>query len=110
MPLVLRQSLYSSFDPLRRIYHIPHFRLAPLPVFMGGSIFVRGMHLHRLILLGIDELNRDGQFAAACVPGTQIFRVRPQNLRKRKPILFSAHYKGWLIRVGSALPGIRQRV
>ena len=67
------------------------------------------MHLHRQILLGIDEFDKDRQRIFAFMTFTQILRVRPQHLCQFLPIKFAAYHIAGAIGVGGALPCLCQR-
>ena len=100
----------NQLRALCRIQHIPHLRLAPLPIFVDCGICVRGMHLHRQILFRVDELDKNGQIPSAVRMGTKKFRVRFQNIRKAQRVEFTPHGVARAVRVGRALPGLRQRL
>ena len=46
--------------PLLRLHDVPHLGLAELP-FVFQGVFVRGVHLHRKVFLGVDELDEHGE-------------------------------------------------
>ena len=92
-----------------RIQHIPHFRFAPLALFPGEGVGVRGMDLNGQVLFGIDELYEDGQPTVFFRMGTQKIGILAQHIPQALPGIFPAGHHRGTIRVGGALPGFRQR-
>ena len=91
--------------------HVPQFRLAQA-VFMGQGIGVIRMHLHRKVLLCVNELQQDWQLRPAPCGlqgmGPQIFRVRLQHFSQKFSCLRSGCHHTGTVRMGGALPGLRQ--
>ena len=94
---------------LRRIQHVPQFRLAPLAVFVSSSVSVIRVDLNGKILFGVDKFNENGQLRFTFVPGAQKRWIFLQNLGQGPALPGAAADEAGSVGVGGALPGLRQR-
>ena len=92
-----------------RVQHIPHFRFAPLTLFPGEGIGIRGMDLDGQVLFGVDELYQNGQPTVFFRVGAQKIGILAQHIPQTLPGVCPAGNHRGSIRVGGALPGLRKR-
>ena len=94
---------------LSGIQNIPHFRLAPLAVFIDQGKFIGGMDLDGQILFGINEFDQNGQGTFSGVSGSQVFRMGCNHISQALPLKHSARHEAQTVGMGGAFPGFRQR-